>query len=217
VSELLAGHQRPAQAKDSVPARDGDAVSVRGPELALPAGRRETRAFDSLSGGAGSGWAVAEFRESDRDYLEWIAAHPGGFVINIGRSGRGTAVLHRADCATITSSAPVTGACMKVCSGSPASLDEWALRQNGVVGQRCGFCRPPPSPSPAAEAGQGKELGAFRPAALPAHDQGTRELEADPRSWPRLGGCRPGSFHADCRVRMDLVALPARRSQPAEP
>src|SRR5712692_10274438 len=47
--------------------------------------------------------SIAEFRDSDRAYLAWMAAHVNGYVINIGRSGRGYARLHRVACATITS------------------------------------------------------------------------------------------------------------------
>jgi len=33
--------------------------------------------------------SIAEFRDSDSDYLGWVAAHGDGYVVNIGRSGRG--------------------------------------------------------------------------------------------------------------------------------
>jgi hypothetical protein len=47
--------------------------------------------------------SVEEFRDRDADYLGWVAAHRDGYVINIGRSGRGYARLHRVTCGTITS------------------------------------------------------------------------------------------------------------------
>ena len=60
--------------------------------------------------------SVEGFRDRDADYLGWVAAHRDGYVINIGRSGRGYARLHRATCGTITSRPPLTGPYIKVCS-----------------------------------------------------------------------------------------------------
>ncbi len=40
--------------------------------------------------------SVKEFPDRDADHLGWVAAHRDGYVINIGRSGRGYARLHRA-------------------------------------------------------------------------------------------------------------------------
>jgi hypothetical protein len=48
--------------------------------------------------------------------------HGSGYVINIGRSGRGNATLHRASCGTITSRAPFTVSYIKVCSQSLGSV-----------------------------------------------------------------------------------------------
>lgn len=55
-----------------------------------------------------SGGAIEEFRDRDGDYLAWVTANGTGYVINVGRSGRGLAVLHRASCGTITSRPPFT-------------------------------------------------------------------------------------------------------------
>jgi hypothetical protein len=33
--------------------------------------------------------SVEEFQDRDADYLGWVAAHPDGYAINIGRSRRG--------------------------------------------------------------------------------------------------------------------------------
>ena len=66
--------------------------------------------------------SIAEFRDSGRGYLAWLAAHGDGYVINIGRSGRGHARLHRAACGTITSRSPFTGPYIKICSASLANL-----------------------------------------------------------------------------------------------
>jgi hypothetical protein len=88
--------------------------------------------------------SIAEFRDSDSDYLGWVAAHGDGYVVNIGRSGRGYARLHRAGCPTITSRPPFTRAYIKVCSASLAELDRWALGHAGAVIRRCGTCQPQP-------------------------------------------------------------------------
>ena len=87
--------------------------------------------------------SIAEFRDSDAGYLAWLAAHGDGYVINIGRSGRGYARLHRAACGTITSRPPFTGPYIKICSTALTELDQWALQRGGIVPERCGTCQPP--------------------------------------------------------------------------
>ena len=87
--------------------------------------------------------SVEEFRDSDADYLGWVAAHRDGYVINIGRSGQGYARLHRATCGTITSRPPFTGPYIKICSTALTELDRWALQRTGTVPERCGTCQPP--------------------------------------------------------------------------
>jgi hypothetical protein len=47
--------------------------------------------------------SIEEFRDRDAEYLGWVAAHPDGYVINIGRSQRGYVRLLCAACGTITS------------------------------------------------------------------------------------------------------------------
>jgi hypothetical protein len=86
--------------------------------------------------------SVKEFRDQDADYLDWVAAHRDGYVINVGRSGRGYARVHRAMCGTITSRPPFTRPYIKVCSDALADLDQWALRRSGTVPERCGICQP---------------------------------------------------------------------------
>jgi hypothetical protein len=87
--------------------------------------------------------SVEEFRDSDTAYLGWVAAHRDGFVLNIGRSGRGYARLHRATCGTITSRPTLTGPYIKICSTALTELDSWALGNGGTASERCGTCRPP--------------------------------------------------------------------------
>ena len=58
---------------------------------------------------------VKRFQDRDAEYLNWVEEHRGGYVINIGRSGRGITRLHRASCWTITSRPPFTGPYIKIC------------------------------------------------------------------------------------------------------
>lgn len=102
---------------------------------------------------------VEEFQDRNADYLGWVAAHPDGYVINIARSRRGYARLHRAACDTITSRPPFTGPYIKICSGALTELDRWALTRTGAVADRCGTCRP------LSDAAAGQQAGPAEPAA----------------------------------------------------
>ena len=70
------------------------------------------------------GVTVERFQDRDADFQNWVDEHRKGYVINIGRSGRGLARLHRASCWTITSRPPFTGLYIKICSMSSAELDQ---------------------------------------------------------------------------------------------
>jgi hypothetical protein len=118
---------------------------------ARPAGHQGPRGTHAVGEEDQPGGAVEEFRDRDGDYLAWVAAHDTGYVVNVGRSGRGLAVLHRASCGTITSRPPFTDSYIKVCSPSPGPLDAWVLERNGTLAQRCGICRPSRGTSPAAK------------------------------------------------------------------
>lgn len=98
--------------------------------------------------------AVGEFRDDDAGYLQWLAAHADGYVVNIVRSyGRSTARLHRASCWTIngqpSNGVALTGQYVKVCALQLAELDQWAIDQVGHPIARCGACHP------SSPAGQG--------------------------------------------------------------
>jgi hypothetical protein len=89
-----------------------------------------------------------EFRDSDDEYMGWLAGHPDGYVINILR-GRNptTAKVHRASCRTINGVPArgvtwTTGDYVKVCADHLADLDQWAIEQVGESIQRCGTCHP---------------------------------------------------------------------------
>lgn len=113
-----------------------------------PAGHRGLHGTLAVGKEDQIGEGVEVFRDRDGDYLAWVAAHGTGYVINVGRSGRGLAVLHCASCGTITSRAPFTDSYIKVCAPSLGPLDAWAVERNGGLAQRCGICRPPRGTSP---------------------------------------------------------------------
>jgi hypothetical protein len=114
--------------------------------------------------------SVEEFRDRDAEYLDWVTAHRDGYVINIGRSGRGYARLHRATCGTITSRPPLTGPYIKICSTTLTDLDRWALQRSGTIPDRCGTCQPPEN------AAVGQHAGAAEPAASVRADHVSQPL-----------------------------------------
>jgi hypothetical protein len=87
---------------------------------------------------------MRRFVDDDDGYLEWVVAHPDGFVINVERSPRTAyTVLHRASCRTISGD-PARGAqwthdYIKVC-GDRTELEEFASRDVGGPAQPCGLC-----------------------------------------------------------------------------
>lgn len=127
---------------------------------------------------------IAEFRDDDEAFLGWLAAHAGGYVINVGRSERGYARLHRADCGTITRRPPLTGPYIKICSVSLAELSRWSAGRPAVTVTGCATCHPEnggqPAPAPAASAGlpAGAAAG-LNPGAVQAAQAGSGGWEID--------------------------------------
>jgi hypothetical protein len=83
------------------------------------------------------------FVDDDPGYLDWVARHPDGFVVNTGRTPTASyLMLHRAVCGTITGrpamGSTFTGDYAKVC-GDRAELEGFA-RQLGGQAQPCGLC-----------------------------------------------------------------------------
>jgi serine/threonine protein kinase len=97
---------------------------------------------------------VREFAGSDAVYQRWLAANPGGFVINMYRDmdPNHYSMLHRATCHTITAcsgQARPGGLTerdfVKVCAGSIEDLRDWVRRHgrpNGTFKSECSKCRP---------------------------------------------------------------------------
>jgi hypothetical protein len=167
VGTLLARHHPSGLPVGDNGAHDDDIAEPGGSAVVLPATYREASGSGPASGDTTGGGEVAEFRDRDGDYQAWMAAHGSGYVINIGRSGRGNAALHRAGCGTITNSASSTRSFMKVCSDSLELLDAWALQRNGAIAPRCRICHPPQGSTTAAQDGPQDTVQAVPPA-LPA-------------------------------------------------
>ena len=88
------------------------------------------------------------FRDDDSGYLDWLAAHPDGHVINIPRNHSATAArVHRADCRTINGQNPHkgawTGPYIKVCAEQLADIQQWAADNVRGAIAPCGTCNPP--------------------------------------------------------------------------
>jgi hypothetical protein len=93
---------------------------------------------------------VIRFSDDDEGYLDWVSAHPEGFVLNVRRvPDPSYVVLHRASCGSI-SGKQARGAFTerkyrKVCADSVAALSIAAQREgrtDGSFSKRCGHCRP---------------------------------------------------------------------------
>ncbi len=101
-------------------------------------------------------WII--FRDDEAGYREWLLANPHGYVLNLRRSPtRGYAVLHRADCRTISTSRVTPGGFtergyIKAYATDAAALSEYALALDlGMVefsgspdgfSKRCRLCGP---------------------------------------------------------------------------
>lgn len=108
---------------------------------------------------------VERFVDDDPGYFDWLARHPGGFVINTGRTPSAAyLMLHRAACATIRGrparGATFTGEYAKVC-GDRDELESFA-RQLGGQAQPCGLCLAQPAQArrPVPAGGKYGPLGA---------------------------------------------------------
>ena len=94
---------------------------------------------------------MIEFKDNEKRYFEWLAAHPDGYVLNVrSKADPNYVVLHRASCGSISSSKPAPGAytCRgfrKWCAETILNLRVAAKkegRQDGTFSKRCGHCRP---------------------------------------------------------------------------
>ena len=129
----------------------GDQTRVEAATEALrrPHGDRQDLkpdASDAATDVSGTGH-VAVFIDRDSEYVEWLARHSNGLVLNCERSPRASyLILHRASCGTI-SGTPArgknwTGPYIKVCASERATLESWAQLKTGGKLRGCRMCRP---------------------------------------------------------------------------
>jgi hypothetical protein len=91
--------------------------------------------------------SITKFRDEDRAYLDWAAAHDHGYVVDVRRSmNPADARVHRASCGTITGN-PTRGrrwtrAYVKYCSESLRELEAWARGQFAAPLTHCRRCQP---------------------------------------------------------------------------
>ncbi len=88
---------------------------------------------------------LVAFVDDDRGYLAWLAANPGGYVVNTTRSPRPDyLMLHRASCRHISGADERrwTFNYAKVCGPSQASLSAWAIQTVGAEALPCSLCEP---------------------------------------------------------------------------
>jgi 5-methylcytosine-specific restriction endonuclease McrA len=93
------------------------------------------------------------FENDERDYMQWLASNPQGYVLNLGRPpNKNYLMLHRVTCGDISQAQPkrgpeqfTGGQYNKLCGSSHESITLW-LRQNisGVLSftHLCRRCRP---------------------------------------------------------------------------
>ncbi|MGB0971996.1 MAG: hypothetical protein ACPGVG_13695, partial [Mycobacterium sp.] len=88
------------------------------------------------------------FGDNDTKYLEWLADHSDGYVINILRTLKPAgAKAHRSTCWTVSGQPRhggtwTEGNYVKVCADHLADLDAWARDKVGQSIPPCGTCRP---------------------------------------------------------------------------
>jgi len=93
------------------------------------------------------------FVGDDRSYLDWLARHPEGWVLNVRmQADPDYVVLHRATCPTISRPSVRAGAWTersyrKVCCTNPEDIAAAARAEGRVDGRPskvCGICHPQP-------------------------------------------------------------------------
>lgn len=88
------------------------------------------------------------FVDNDTGYVDWLARHPRGLVVNADRHPKpGYLVLHKATCPRISRTSRPYGAWthrsyIKACSEQIADLEKWARDEAGGTLQPCGHCHP---------------------------------------------------------------------------
>lgn len=88
---------------------------------------------------------VSVFDNDDEGYLDWVAAHQGGFVANMDRKQNVPQypMVHLTTHKLMTSAKIgnfTTGEYIKFCSGSLEELDRYAKRTYGRALTHCSVC-----------------------------------------------------------------------------
>lgn len=90
---------------------------------------------------------MRRFSKDDAGYVEWLAKHPDGYVLNTyAHVTSAYLILHRASCRTVNrplaSGRSWTQAYGKACSDDRAEIETWASRETGKQVTPCGLCLP---------------------------------------------------------------------------
>ena len=88
---------------------------------------------------------ATSFAHNDPGYVEWMRAHPDGFVLNVaGRGSAAQVTLHIATCAAIrpTPRRDRTTSSIRVCAPCAATLAAWVSTTLQHEPAPCGRCRP---------------------------------------------------------------------------
>lgn len=89
---------------------------------------------------------VTSFIDQEQEYLDWIAAHPAGYVVNHYRKPSAAYLkLHRATCRSISTDRwtnYTTRTYAKTCSDSRPDLERWARTETGGILDDCRQCNP---------------------------------------------------------------------------
>lgn len=128
--ELFGGEAEPGRV--SVPQRAPATASAAMPPTAI----------ERPSEDAGGGYVV--FRADDEGYMDWLAGHPTGYVVNAERNPKpGYLKLHHASCRYISGPSRSAGAWterqyIKVCAADIDLLEQWAREVvGGVLDRGC--------------------------------------------------------------------------------
>lgn len=93
---------------------------------------------------------MVEFHDDDAGYMDWLAGHPSGFVVNVrANAGPGYVVLHRASCRHIAAARDdraYTGrGYRKVVANNLNELRDYSRslgRWDGSFSRACSHCAP---------------------------------------------------------------------------
>lgn len=83
------------------------------------------------------------FLNQDDAYREWVEFHEQGFLLNVGKPDKHSAMLHTSRCShfyPLVQNEPLTVRA-KVCSLGTSTLEDWA-KGEGLSIRECTTCKP---------------------------------------------------------------------------